>query len=564
MSVRLKLTLWYSGLLTVLLIAFGLAIYGVVWHNTMQEVKDRLRNVGDRMLVGRTISPGFPLRFDLRFVAPRSFDTATIGAQLVSYLRDEKGDVSDWTENLDQWGGIRFAYPDRNNVKNRFVERRANGYPFLVYERAVVAPETGELVGLLQVGAYIGHEQRLFAQLRTILFASGLAGVLAAFCLGMFLARQALRPIERVTEAAEQIQSGSELGLRIPREKADDEIGRLTDTLNDMLARLERAYRELEESNAAQRRFVSDASHELRTPLTTIRGNIDLLEKIWESGEPAPERLEMAREAIRDIADESRRMSRLVNDLLALARADAGLRIEREVIPILPVVREAARKAAFLPRTAGWRVGSLEALEGVRVLGNRDYLLQLLFILIENGFKYTPQGEVRLEAARREGWVGITVADTGIGMNQEEVGRIFQRFYRADESRGKTSGTGLGLSIAKWIIDMHEGALDVRTKPGEGSAFTLWLPVADDGFRPAGGCGIMAVQPEASAPDDASVQAAREPEASTPDDASGRTAREPETAAPDASGQAASEPDASARNGEPGPGTPPADDRNGP
>src|SRR5690606_1757167 len=120
-------------------------------------------------------------------------------------------------------------------------------------------------------------------------------------------------PIERVTEAAEQIQSGSELGLRIPREKADDEIGRLTDTLNDMLARLERAYRELEESNAAQRRFVSDASHELRTPLTTIRGNIDLLEKIWESGEPAPERLEMAREAIRDIADESRRMSRLVN-----------------------------------------------------------------------------------------------------------------------------------------------------------------------------------------------------------------------------------------------------------
>ena len=495
MSVRLKLTLWYSGLLTVLLAVFGLSIYGVVYHNTMQEVKDRLRNVGDRMLVGMTLSPGFPLRTELAFVVPRSFDTATIGAQLVSYLRDEKGTISDWTENLDQWGGIRFEYPDLSGVKNRFVERRANGFPFLVYERAVVVPETGKLVGLLQVAAYIGHEQRLFAQLRTILFASGLAGVLAAFCLGMFLARQALRPIERVTEAAEQIQSGSELGLRIPREKANDEIGRLTDTLNDMLARLERAYRELEESNAAQRRFVSDASHELRTPLTTIRGNIDLLEKIWESGEPTPERLEMAREAIRDIADESRRMSRLVNDLLALARADAGFRIEREVIPLLPVVQEAARKAAFLPRTAEWRVGSLEALEGVRVLGNRDYLLQLLFILIENGFKYTPSGEVRLEAARKEGWVGITVADTGIGMNREEVGNIFQRFYRADESRGKTSGTGLGLSIAKWIIDMHEGALDVRTKPGEGSAFTLWLPVVDDGFQAPGDCDIMAIQP---------------------------------------------------------------------
>jgi len=159
------------------------------------------------------------------------------------------------------------------------------------------------------------------------------------------------------------------------------------------------------------------------------------------------------------------------------------------------VVQEAARKAAFLPRTAEWRVGPLEALEGIRVLGNRDYLLQLLFILIENGFKYTPSGEVRLEAVRKEGWVGITVADTGIGMNREEVGNIFQRFYRADESRGKTSGTGLGLSIAKWIIDMHEGALDVRTKPGEGSAFTLWLPVVDDGFQAPGDCDIMAIQP---------------------------------------------------------------------
>ena len=494
MSVRLKLTLWYSGLLTVLLVVFGLAIYGVVYHNTMQEIKDRLRNVVERMDVGLTVSPEFPLRIDLG-LAPRSFDTATIGVQLISYLHDGKGTISDWTNNLDQWGKIRFDYPSREEAQIRFVKRKAGSFDFLVYEHPLFAGNKSQPVGLLQVAAYIGNEQRLFAQLRTILWFSGLTGALAAFVLGMFLARQALRPIERVTEAAEQIQSGSELGLRIPRAKTNDEIGRLTDTLNDMLARLERAYRELEESNAAQRRFVSDASHELRTPLTTIRGNIDLLEKIWDSGETTSERMEMAREAIRDIAGEARRMSKLVNDLLALARADAGFRIEREVIPLLPVVQEAARKAAFLPRTAEWRVGPLEALEGIRVLGNRDYLLQLLFILIENGFKYTPSGEVRLEAVRKEGWVGITVADTGIGMNREEVGNIFQRFYRADESRGKTSGTGLGLSIAKWIIDMHEGALDVRTKPGEGSAFTLWLPVVDDGFQAPGDCDIMAIQP---------------------------------------------------------------------
>ncbi|WP_052476187.1 sensor histidine kinase [Cohnella kolymensis] len=109
--------------------------------------------------------------------------------------------------------------------------------------------------------------------------------------------------------------------------------------------------------------------------------------------------------------------------------------------------------------------------------GNRDYLLQLLFILIENGFKYTPSGQVRLSAVQSESHVGLTVSDTGIGLTPEEVPHIFQRFYRADVSRGQTSGTGLGLSIAKWIADMHDSRLEVRSKLGEGSAFTVWLPI---------------------------------------------------------------------------------------
>jgi two-component system OmpR family sensor kinase len=111
------------------------------------------------------------------------------------------------------------------------------------------------------------------------------------------------------------------------------------------------------------------------------------------------------------------------------------------------------------------------------VYGSRDYLLQVLFILIENGFKYTPVGEVRLSAVRAGDRIGLTVADTGIGLAPEEIPHIFERFYRADRSRGETAGTGLGLSIAKWISDMHRGTLEVRSRPGEGSSFTLWLPV---------------------------------------------------------------------------------------
>ncbi|MNN58885.1 Alkaline phosphatase synthesis sensor protein PhoR [compost metagenome] len=116
-------------------------------------------------------------------------------------------------------------------------------------------------------------------------------------------------------------------------------------------------------------------------------------------------------------------------------------------------------------------------LEGIGVNGSRDHLTQMLFIFIENAFKYTPEGTVRLDAVVREGQVGIRVADTGIGMDKEEIPHIFERFYRADESRGVTAGTGLGLSIAKWIIDEHGGSVEVTTRLGSGSTFLVWLPV---------------------------------------------------------------------------------------
>ncbi len=489
MSIRLRLTLWYSGLLAVALVAFGVAIYMVVYQNTISDIKKQLRIVSGNTEV-------YASRFDLvQARVSGNFDANNIYIQLVSYAQEHKGVIKQQTTNMDETdnrAGLEFPYPPANDVVEvQFVRRNINGMPFLVYERALVT-NSGVLAGMLQVGAFIGRDVELFSQLRTILWIAGTLGLAAAFILGMFLSRKALSPINRVTEAAEQIQSGSGLGLRIPREKPNDEIGRLTDTLNGMLSRIERAYNHLEESNAAQRRFVSDASHELRTPLTTIRGNIDLLGKIWEANDAEEadggktmaltpvERKEMAKDAVRDIADEARRMSGLVNNLLSLARADAGYRVEMEPLALHQLVEEAARRASFLPRKAEWKVGPLHALEGVWVRGNRDYLLQLLFILIENGFKYTPSGEVRLFAIRSGDRIGLSVADTGIGIHAQDIPHIFDRFFRADPSRGETSGTGLGLSIAKWITDMHKGALEVKSIQGQGSMFTLWLPFEEE------------------------------------------------------------------------------------
>ncbi|QMV43506.1 sensor histidine kinase [Cohnella cholangitidis] len=486
MSIRLRLTLWYSGLLAVALVAFGVIIYGVVQNNTMSELKDNMKRIAANTDVSLTAN------INLRGIVPRGIDYNSIYIQLVNYTQTVTGTVDQKTDNMfpsQRRDELTFPFPrqDEADPNYRFVSKEVNGAPFLILEKSLLYDKN--VVGLLQVGAFTGREEQFLTQLRNILWFSGVAGVIAAFFLGMFLSRKALMPINRVTEAAERIQSGSQLSLRIPRETPNDEIGRLTDTLNGMLSGLERAYKNLEDSNAAQRRFVSDASHELRTPLTTIRGNVDLLEKIWENDLRGPtgqvehsalsamDKQTMSLESIRDIADEARRMSGLVNDLLSLARADAGYVMEMENVPLQPLAEEASRRAGFLPRKAEWVAGPFEALNGVEVRGNRDYLLQLLFILIENGFKYTPHGTVRLYASQADGFVGLSVADTGIGIHAEEVPHIFERFYRVDVSRGETSGTGLGLSIAKWIADMHHARFEVRTQLGEGTVFTIWLPI---------------------------------------------------------------------------------------
>ncbi|RED63900.1 sensor histidine kinase [Cohnella lupini] len=498
MSIRLRLTLWYSGLFAVAFVAFGLIVYNVVFHNTMSELRERLIQVANNTEASGSRQPN---ELNLNSSAP-GFDSTIIGMQLIDYSNQHSGIVLGKSPNMVR-SNLTFPFLNQSDVEKRFVTKQVGEFPFYIYEHPLYDKDSKAVIALLQVGVLARGEFALFSQLKTILWISGLLGLMAAFLLGIFLSRKALMPINRVTEAAERIQSGSGLGLRIPREKPNDEIGRLTDTLNGMLSGLEHAYKNLEDSNAAQRRFVSDASHELRTPLTTIRGNVDLLEKIWlddkqgdlrnseeDTDQPEQSKLsvvekrEMSLESIRDIADEARRMSSLVNDLLSLARADAGYSMEMDNVSLRSLAEEAARRAWFLPRKAEWAVGPLEALDGVEVRGNRDYLLQLLFILIENGFKYTPSGVVRLYAMRSDGYIGLAVADTGIGISAEEMPHIFERFYRVDVSRGETAGTGLGLSIAKWIADMHHSKLEVKSQLGEGTVIMLWLPILTTNAKP--------------------------------------------------------------------------------
>ncbi|MGG1637371.1 sensor histidine kinase [Paenibacillus sp. NRS-1760] len=489
MSIRLRLTLWYSGLLAVTLIVFGIFIYIFVNWNTYAEIKEQMLVQNSKInVIGATNFLDETL--DL-IVGPQfRIDKKDMYIQLVNY---KEGAIKQ-SNNFPYEFVI--PYPEVNTKPKKgfvkiHVEINKNKYAMLTYQRPVYLESDNSLVGLVQVGVFSYNEERFLNGLRTILIFSSLIVVFIAFTVGLLIARQALRPIERVIRATEQIENGADLSVRIPVMGPKDEIGRLVSTLNVMLARLEMAYNELDEAYKAQRRFVSDASHELRTPLTTIRGNIELLERMWtrvretnrdiDTGEWLPldsDRWDMSKEAMSDISAEAIRMSTLVNDLLALARADAGYTMEKTPLDLLPLTEEVVRRAQLLPRTAEWKLGDLSALDGVRVNANHNYLQQLLFIFIENAFKYTSEGTVELSAVRTDLQIGFVIQDTGIGMNPDEIPHIFDRFYRADESRGVTVGTGLGLSIAKWIIDEHKGSVEVLTSEGNGTKFTIWLPIS--------------------------------------------------------------------------------------
>lgn len=487
MSIRLRLTLWYSIILACTLAVFGVSFYLLLSTVTMNQYKQSLAEQADQIQQRIAFQYSLSLRgFDLNIQLDKTdqFLTREVYLQVINLtnLNDIQRSKKAEEDNVYIPVNGKKVLEAAHNNQSYFNENvQIAGHSFLVYHQPVVY--RGQVVGILQAATYTGE---LLNDYKTLFVPAAMITVLIASLFGWFLASKALQPIDQVIASTKQIEKGSDLERRIPYEGPNDEIGRLTDTINHMLSRIQSTYNELEELYKGQRRFVSDASHELRTPLTTIRGNIDLLEKMWKQQEQGweEEQQEMAQEAMRDIASEAERMSRLVNDLLSLARADAGYEMQKEVVSLQPLLQEVSRNAQMLPKHAEWIVGNLDPSVNVTVHGNADYLKQMLLIFIENAFKYTEQGYVRIDAMYVEEQAGIRITDTGIGMKQEEIPEIFKRFYRADLSRGKTAGTGLGLSIAQWIIDQHQGSIEVITKVEKGTSFVIWLPAEKAGDSP--------------------------------------------------------------------------------
>lgn len=341
------------------------------------------------------------------------------------------------------------------------------GEPLLIYSQALMGQ--GRIAQILQVATPIAERAQALQTLRLILVTGSLLVLIAAFLVGWLLAGTALHPIHRITQTAQAIGTERDFSRRVQHVGPNDEIGQLATTFNTMLTELESAFRRVERSLQTQRRFVGDASHELRTPLTTIRGNIELLRR-----DPAPEPKEQA-DILADAQDEVERLIRLVNQLLALARADAGKPLRIESLPLDPLIQDVYRQARPL---APARTLTYDPAVEANVLADRDALKQVLLILLDNARVHTPPAAaISIRTVLQDARAVITVHDDGPGIRPGVLPHIFERFYRGDASRSG-GGTGLGLAIARELAHAQNGTLEVTSEPGHGTDFTLTLPLS--------------------------------------------------------------------------------------
>jgi two-component system OmpR family sensor kinase len=293
-----------------------------------------------------------------------------------------------------------------------------------------------------------------------------------AFAGGWVMAGLVLRPTSNITEMAQRI-TAQNLSERIPERKTKDELGRLIATMNGMIARLQSSFDQIKQ-------FSMNVAHELKTPLTILKGESELaLSKLPPSEE--------TRELVSSYLEETIRMSRIVDDLLTLAKADAGqLPIEREPVDVQGLIRELFEDAALLSASKQLDIQLVKADPAI-VIGDASRLRQLFRILITNAIQFTDAtGTIRIRCEATGPYVVVTVEDTGIGIPANSLKEIFERFYRVDQARTRAKGgSGLGLSLAKWIVESHNGTISAQSELGKGSSFIVRLPLRTPDYHPA-------------------------------------------------------------------------------
>jgi two-component system OmpR family sensor kinase len=353
-----------------------------------------------------------------------------------------------------------------------------DGKPFTVKTESenfrVLALPLPSGLGSVAIAQSLNDLDRTLSRLQWLFFFIGFVIVGLIALASRSVIKVGLKPLSQVEETAEKIAAG-DLSARLPEAKPNTEVGRLTTSLNTMLARIEESFALRKNSEDKLRRFVADASHELRTPLTAIRGFAELHRQGAVTGEADTKQL------LSRIEGESIRMGSLVEDLLLLARLDQAREMAHLPIDIAQVTKDAVASA----QVAGpdHEISLSGNLDELYTLGDQHRIHQVVANLLANARTHTPAGtQIAVSIAQNEDGVRISVSDNGPGLSEEDQKRIFERFYRADSSRVRIDGegSGLGLSIVDAVMKAHGGSVSVDSEVGKGSTFTLFFPQATE------------------------------------------------------------------------------------
>ncbi len=463
MPLRVRLTLWYGTALALVLIIFSVVLYAITARSLRDTVDESLEDTAMTAV---------------RSLEERGFLPLINEEELLSQF-PELTRIDKFFQIFSPSGTITIRSP---NIKQHEVplSRTALDAAFAgqrVFESAKYPKEPplrlisvpimyrGNLLYIVQVGTSmesVGETLQRFLVLLVVAIPIALAVSLAG---GWFLAGRALRPVDKITLAAQRIAAG-DLSQRLSIPAAHDEIGRLAAIFNNMIGRLDTSFRQI-------RQFTSDASHELRTPLTVMKGETDLVLR-------RPRSLDDYKSVLESNLEEIDRMTRIVDELLFLSRADMGeVRVESLPVAMESLVEDIHRQAKLLAQDRNIEV-LLGTVMPVVVQGDDLRLRELLLNLVENAMKYShPGGRVEISLLNDGREARLSVTDYGIGIAPADHKKIFQRFFRTDVARGHTKkGTGLGLAICAWIAELHKGRIEVKSDLGQGSAFTVVLPLA--------------------------------------------------------------------------------------
>ncbi|MCX5811736.1 MAG: ATP-binding protein [Proteobacteria bacterium] len=464
LPIKWRLTLWYGLILTLILLVFSSGVY-IYFRNSLQKSIDaKIKSIGEILSSSMT----------------GSHNTSIFG-NFERYLENVLGKKpkGKFIQIMDTSGKIGAKMNDieteilPSNFKT--LEKVLNGE--VVYEtiervnlrlRMVTIPiienkENKKVTSIVQVGTSLEDFDETMKKLLIIMIISIPTSIGVSIVGGYFLAKKAFRPVDQIRKAAVKITL-SNLGEKIDIGGRRDELGRLARTFNEMISRLRDSFLRINQ-------FSIDVSHELKTPLTILKGQTEVaLRKDRDNDDYIS--------ILKSNLEEINRMAEIIDDLLLLSKADTKeVRLSVEDVSLRDLIADVCMNVKIFADNKGIGL-MIKELEDIKIKGDELKLRRMFLNIVENGIKYTPPGgEVEISSFINNGYVQIDIKDNGVGIADDDIKFVFDRFYRGDKSRKRESGSGLGLSISKWIAEVHKGTIEVKSRLSEGSLFSIKLPV---------------------------------------------------------------------------------------